>query len=256
MTDELLDLAVSASHAAGELLLGRFRRPVQGLETKSSPTDVVSDADRDSEHLVIDMIKAKRPGDGILSEEGGDERSASGLTWVIDPLDGTVNFLYGRAEWCVSIAAEDEAGPLVGVVHDPSSGETFSAARGRGTELNGDPVRVSARNDLARALIGTGFSYDFETRGAQSDLIPKLLRAVRDLRRAGSAALDLASVASGRLDGFFEADMNPWDRRAGELLIREAGGRLTPLASPFKDEHGLIAAGPGLHDQLVALVLG
>jgi myo-inositol-1(or 4)-monophosphatase len=252
----LLALAMEASHAAGKLLLERFRGPVRGLATKSSPTDVVSDADRDSERLLVELIRRHRPGDGIVSEEGGDKDTASGLTWVIDPLDGTVNFLYGRAEWCVSVAAEDARGAVVGVVHDPISGETFFAERGGGAHLDGDLIAVSDEADLSQALIGTGFSYDPATRAAQSDGVPRVLRRVRDLRRAGSAALDLAAVACGRLDGFFEADMKAWDRSAGELIIREAGGLVTPLPAPIGTAGGVIASGPALHEQLVALVHG
>jgi len=254
--EELLDTAVDAARRAGELLLERAAGPARGVSTKSSPTDLVSDADRDSESLVIELITANRPDDGILSEEGGGEKSRSGLRWVIDPLDGTVNFLYGIPAWAVSIAVEDGDGALAGAVFDPNQQDMWTALRDRGAWLNGEQIRVSSESDLSRALVGTGFSYNADARAAQSQVVPRLLPRVRDIRRSGSAALDLAALACGRLDGFYEALMEPWDRAAGELIIREAGGIVSPLEAPVGSSHGLVAAGPALHDQLRALVVG
>jgi myo-inositol-1(or 4)-monophosphatase len=253
--DEILGLAIRTAHQAGDLLLERFRGPASGVGTKSTPTDLVSDADRDSERLLIDLISAARPGDGFLAEEGGSGESASGLRWVIDPLDGTVNFLYGIPLWCVSVAAEDSAGTVVGVVHDPNRRETFAAGRGRGAWLNEEPIGVTQETAMAQALIGTGFAYDSSIRDVQAELVRRLLPVVRDIRRLGSAALDLCALACGRIDGFYEAHMGPWDRAAGVLIVQEAGGVVTDLPPPTGDGIGVIAANPVLHDELRDFIL-
>lgn len=256
MDDALLELATTAARRAGDLLLERFREPARGIEAKSTPTDLVSDADRDAEALIVETIRGARPDDGILGEEGGRESSGSGLRWIIDPLDGTVNFLFRIPVWSVSIAAEDRNGGRVALVYDPCRDELFSAIKGSGARLNGRPMQVTEASDLADSLIGTGFAYDAEARAIQARRLPRVLPRVRDIRRAGSAALDLASVACGRLDGFFEAPMNPWDKAAGVSLVEEAGGVVAELAAPLDDAHGVIAAGPRLFDSLRELVLG
>jgi myo-inositol-1(or 4)-monophosphatase len=251
---ELLDLAARAARQAGELLEGRFRRPAQDVSAKSSPTDVVSKADRDSEALLIELISAERPQDGVLGEEGGAGESLSGYRWVIDPLDGTVNFLFGIPVWCVSIAVEDAAGTVAGVVHDPNRKETFTAVRGLGARLNDEPIEVSGQHDLPQALIGTGFSYEAEARAAQAEALVHVLPRVRDIRRGGSAALDLCWLACGRFDGFYEAVMELWDNAAGALIVTEAGGIVSELPAPVGSSHGVVAAGPRLHDELRALL--
>lgn len=256
MSSQLVDLAVEAAHAAGALLLDRFRGPAQGVESKSTHTDLVSDADRASEDLLIDLITGKRPDDGIVSEEGAGEDSSSGLSWVIDPLDGTINYLFGIPVWCVSIAVEDAQGGLVGVVHDPNRGETFTAARGEGAFLNGRRLEVSQRTDLSSALIGTGFAYDARARSIQAELVSRVLPEARDIRRAGSAALDLASLSCGRLDAFYEAPMEHWDRAAGVLIAAEAGAVVTELAAPLGLSPGVVAGNQALHDQIRRLLLG
>lgn len=252
----ILELATEAARAAGRLLLDRFERPARGVATKSTPTDLVSDADRESERLLVELVRSRRPDDGIISEEGEDGSSRSGLTWVIDPLDGTVNYLFGIPVWCVSIAVTDGSGALVGVVHDPNRDETFTAIRGGGAALDDKRATVSDRSDLSQALIGTGFAYDSAARAAQAQVLTRVLPSVRDVRRAGSAALDLAAVACGRLDGFYEAPMERWDRAAGVLLIEEAGGIVTDLQAPKDLSPGVIAGGPKLHADLSVLVLG
>ena len=156
----LVEIAVEAARAAGALLLERFGFDATGVSSKSTPTDPVSDADRDSEALIAELLRARRPRDGIVTEEGVGNRQGSALTWVVDPLDGTVNFLFGIPSWSVSIAAEDDQGAVAGAVFDPNRDEMFSASRGGGSRLNGVPIRVSARSDLSQALVGTGFSYD------------------------------------------------------------------------------------------------
>jgi myo-inositol-1(or 4)-monophosphatase len=255
--DELLALATRIAREAGELLLDHYQHSATGIETKTTPTDPVSDADRASETFILGEIRSARPDDGVISEESERRRpSHSGYTWIVDPLDGTVNFLYKIPVWCVSIAIHDEHGPLIGVVHDPNQDEQFSALRGVGATLNGEPITVSSQTDLSKALVGTGFSYDAKSRAVQADRIPRVLPRVRDIRRAGSAAIDLAWLACGRLDGFFEAPMKLWDRAGGEVLIQEAGGSISSLSPPIGDDVGLIAANPGLHKELRALVLG
>lgn len=254
--EELLAIATEAARAAGELLLERFGSPSVGVSAKSSPTDLVSDADRDAERRLLEIITTRRPTDGLLTEETGARRGTSGLTWVIDPLDGTINFLFGLPMWCVSLAVEDETGPLVAVTHDPNRSETFTAARSRGTFLNDSRIRVTDQQDLAVALVATGFAYDAEARTHQADLLRRVLPRVRDIRRAGSAALDLAWLACGRFDGFYEAPMKPWDKAAGVLLVAEAGGVVSDLPAPLGSDTGVIAANARLHDELKSLLLG
>ena len=255
MSADLLALSMRIARAAGALLLEHFREPAEDVEAKSTPTDLVSAADKASEALILDMIGAERPDDGILSEEGGGEVSGSGLLWVVDPLDGTVNFLFGLPGWAVSIAVEDEKGAVVGVVYQPTTGETFTAVRGEGAFLDGRSIRVSARQELSSALVGTGFAYDAKAREIQAEVVGRVLPAARDIRRAGSAALDLAATACGRLDAFYEAPMERWDKAAGVLLIQEAGGIVSELPAPLGLSPGVIAGNPFLHDEIRKLVL-
>lgn len=253
---DLLELATDCARVAGESLLERFYQPAAGVATKSTPTDLVSDADRDTERMLIDRISSIRRGDGFLAEEGGAGASSTGVSWVIDPLDGTVNFLYGIPVWAVSIAASDRHGTFVGVVYDPNRDEMFVAARGNGAHLNGAPISVSDEIDVSQALIGTGFAYDQRIRDSQAEIVRRVLPTVRDIRRAGSAALDLCSLACGRIDAFYESNMGAWDRAAGVLIAQEAGATVTDLPPPFGDEIGVIAANKTLHDRLRELVAG
>ncbi|HEV2756507.1 MAG TPA: inositol monophosphatase family protein [Actinomycetota bacterium] len=252
--DELLELATEAATAAGSILLDRFRGEPTGVRTKSTETDLVSDADTAAERTIVDLVSRRRPRDGWLGEEGSSAVSESGVTWVVDPLDATVNYLFRIPVWCVSVAAVDEAGAVAGVVHDPNRGETFTATRGGGAFRDGAPVAVSRRSDLAHALVATGFSYDAGMRAAQAEVLARVLPRVRDIRRMGSAALDLCSAACGRIDGYYEGLLEPWDRAAGALVVQEAGGVVSDL--PGADGHapGVVAAGPLLHPALAALV--
>jgi myo-inositol-1(or 4)-monophosphatase len=234
-----LELAERAARTAGEVLLTYFGRPPEGLERKSSRNDPVSDADREAERAIVGLLASERPGDGLLAEEGSSREGSSGRRWIVDPLDGTVNFLYGFPCWGVSIALEDADGMAVGVVHDPTRGETFRAARGGGAELGGSPLRVRSPRTLDRALVGTGFGYDRARRAAQGALMAQLLPQVRDIRRTGAAALDLSWLAAGRLDGYFEHGLNTWDWAAGRLIAEEAGGSVVELPG---DPPGLAAA--------------
>jgi myo-inositol-1(or 4)-monophosphatase len=236
---------------AGELLLERYGGPAHGVESKSSATDLVSDADRVSEAAVKDLLATERPDDGLLAEEGSAHESASGRRWVIDPLDGTINYLYRLPTWCVSVALEDEQEGAVAVVHDPLRDETFTAERGRGARLNGHEIHVSGEELPERALIATGFGYSADVRAAQAEVVSRVLPRFRDIRRAGAAALDLAYLAAGRLDGYYERGLKPWDWAAARLLVTEAGGAVAELRG---EPAGLAAASPGLLPKLLEVV--
>lgn len=233
------------------MLLERFGGPARGVDPKSSATDLVSDADRAAEQLIVDILRSGRPHDGILAEEGSEAAAGSGRRWLVDPLDGTTNFLYGYPAWSVSVALDDDRGGLVGVVHDPLRRETFAAERGAGARLNGSPIAVRDHGRLDTALVATGFGYRRELRSRQADALTRILPRVRDIRRGGSAAQDLAWLAAGRLDGYFERGLNPWDWAAGRLLVTEAGGRVETLPG---EPQGMVAAGPGLIGELATLV--
>ena len=239
MTDDL-DLAERAARAAGEVLLGYFGQTPEGLESKTSVTDPVSDADRHAEQAIRDLLTAERPDDGLVGEEGSRASAANDRRWFVDPLDGTVNFLYGLRTWAVSIALEDAQGLSVGVIYNPVDRECFTARRGEGAALNGEPIAVSRCAELGRALVGTGFSYEARYRAEQAEILLRLLPRIRDVRRAGAAALDLAYVAAGRVDAFYERYLKRWDEAAGILLVREAGGVVAEMNG---EPHGLIAAG-------------
>lgn len=200
------------------------------------------------------MIRRERPDDGILAEEGAAADSATGIGWLVDPLDGTINYLWGVPHWSVSIAATDDEGDAVGVVHDPSRGETFIAARRAGARLDGARLRLAPNDDLSEALVGTGFSYVAEQRARQANLLVDWLPNVRDVRRFGSAALDLAWVAAGRLDAFYETGLSAWDWAAGAMLVREAGGTITQLPAEPGGADGILAARPGLTTPMLGLL--
>jgi len=212
----------------------------------------VSAADRDSEALIARRLASERPDDGLLGEEGAVRPADSGLRWVVDPLDGTTSYLYGLDAWTVSIAVQQATAtgwaPLVGVVHQPVTGETFEATAGRGAWLGGRRLAVNDPVALAEALVATGFGYAAADRARQARTAAHLLVRARDLRRLGSAALDLCLVAAGRVDAYYEDHLEAWDAAAGELIAAEAGAVVTPLG------RGLLAAGPALHPALAAAV--
>lgn len=232
---ELLQLAEATAFEAGRLVASRTTG-VEVAATKSSPTDVVTAVDIASEELIRARLLGARPDDGFLGEEGDDIAGSSGVVWIADPIDGTVNFLYGLPSFSVSIAAELDAEIVAGVVHNPVSGETFSAARGEGAWLDGAPISVSTVADLSQTLVGTGFHYRADVRQHQAAEFARMLPQVRDVRRMGSAALDLCSVACGRLDAYVERGLKRWDLAAGELIVREAGGRVGGLAGTAAGE--------------------
>ena len=246
LLDDLLALAVDAAGAAGKLLAERLHGARTEIGTKSSATDMVSEVDRASERLVIDRIHAARPDDAVLGEEGGHAAGTSGVRWVIDPLDGTTNYLYGYPLFGVSIAAEVDGSTAVGVVHDPSRGETFTAIRGRGSFLDGVRLEVGGPPTLATALVGTGFSYASERRAWQAAVLSHVLPATRDIRRSGAAAVDLCWVACRRLDVFYEFGLQPWDVAAGGLVAAEAGAVVGTVGGGPAPTDTTIAAAPNL----------
>ena len=253
----LLALAVAAAKTAGLMLRARFTAGRErALQSKTTPTDLVSEADLEAQRVLHELLLGARPGDGFLGEEEGEDRSegASGLRWIVDPLDGTINFLFGIPQWCVSVAVEDADGTIAGVVFDPMRDETFTATRGSTPELNGAQVEASDCAELGRALIATGFAYDAEVREAQGRVVAGLLPRVRDIRRFGSAALDLAWTAAGRYDGYFERTVKPWDIAAGVLLCRQAGLSVLDLPARPALPYGVLAATPALAGPLADLV--
>ena len=246
---ELLELAEQIAIKAGELLT---RRPSNfELDQKSGVLDFATQMDHESEELIVSSILAKRPDDGILGEEGANRVGTSGYTWVIDPIDGTVNYLYGIPGWCVSIAVKDSSGGLIGVVHSPSIGMTWTAIRGGGSFCNGARIRCNEPVALNRALIATGFAYDIERRKPQSDFIKQLLPKIRDIRRLGACAVDICMVASGSIDAHFEAGVNEWDYAAAGLIAQEAGARVSTIEGIWNGEkYFVMAAGPTLYSSL------
>jgi myo-inositol-1(or 4)-monophosphatase len=224
------------------------------IETKSTATDVVTEYDKASEALITSRLRVARPDDGLLGEEGTSEIGTSGITWVIDPIDGTTNYLYGLPGYSVSVAAVDADGGLVGVVYAPMTDELFSARRGGGAFVNGTPISCRGTRPLESALVSTGFGYLAERRARHGARVARLLPHVRDIRRMGSAALDLCYVAAGRVDVYFEQWLNPWDVAAGELIAREAGARVGEFPGEDDDPAGVLAASPALFDDFLALL--
>jgi myo-inositol-1(or 4)-monophosphatase len=244
--EQILKLALNIARQAGELLTDR---PASwNLTVKSTAIDIATQMDLASEKLIVDAILASRPSDAIIGEEGANRTGTSGLTWVIDPVDGTVNYFYGLPGWSISIAVKDELGTLVGVVHSPTTNSTWYASRGGGAFLNDEKIECNNPIELNRALLSTGFAYDVNTRSKQLVIVNALVPQIRDLRRIGSAAVDICHVATGLVDGYFETGLYEWDLAAGELIAREAGAIVQT-----KSWHGLdltVAAGAHLFSQL------
>jgi myo-inositol-1(or 4)-monophosphatase len=253
---ELLEIATTVARRAAAFALQRRRDGVEIAASKSSLSDIVTRADRETEQLIRDALAAARPRDGFLGEESGGDTSQSGLTWVVDPIDGPVNYFYGIPAWAVSIAVV-EGGPepstwraLAGAVVNPAAGEAYTAYVGGGAHLNGAAIHVNEGVDLSLALVGTGFGYDAEVRRRQATFVQELIGDVRDIRRIGAASLDLCSVAAGRLDGYFERGLNPWDHAAGALIAQEAGARVAGIEGGPADRRLLVAAAPDLFEHL------
>jgi myo-inositol-1(or 4)-monophosphatase len=277
---ELLQLAVETASTAGELLRDRFLHGgEEEVESKSTPTDLVSEADRASQQYIREVLALRRPIDGFLGEEeGDDEPGTSGLRWVVDPLDGTVNFLFGIPQWCVSVAVQDCRGTLAGAIYDPIREELYKATRDGEATMESPttyPMNVppppeswprryeeltlggSAREvELASAMVATGFAYDARVRAAQAQVIAHAIPRVRDIRRFGSAALDLAWTAAGRYDAYFERTVKPWDIAAGVLLCEVAGLKVVELPEHEDLPWGILVAPPALCEPLLELVGG
>jgi myo-inositol-1(or 4)-monophosphatase len=249
----LADLAYAALAAAtggARIASDGFGQVRDVVDTKSSATDMVSEVDRNSEAYISALLAELRPDDGLFGEEGAFRSDTSGIRWVVDPLDGTTNYLFGIPAWSVSVAAEMNGQPVVGVVTDPSRGETWAAVAGRGARCNGAPIAVAeGRSSLATALIGTGFGYDAARRDWQAGVVSHLLPRVRDIRRIGSAALDLCWVAGGRFDAYYEWGLNAWDLSAGTIICREAGGSVD-----IRPGRLIVATTPSLREPLAALL--
>jgi myo-inositol-1(or 4)-monophosphatase len=255
---ELLDLAVAIAREAGALQRDRFHEP-RTIRTKSSAIDLVTDVDHASDALIGERLRAARPNDGILSEELGDRPGRSGVTWVIDPLDGTTNYAHGFPHFAVSIGVESAGARVVGVVYDALRDELFAAERGAGASRNGEKIHVSATTELQRSLLGTGFAYDVHSAEIDNlDYFARFIKRAQAVRRAGSAALDLAYVACGRFDGFWELALHPWDVSAGALLVEEAGGLVTDLDGSPAPRSGqrIVASNGRIHAAMVAVLRG
>jgi myo-inositol-1(or 4)-monophosphatase len=255
LLSQLLAVAIDLARDAGGLLLERFEGGRErALTSKTSPTDLVSEADLASERLIRKRLAQTHPADGFLGEEGGGAEGSSGLTWVVDPLDGTVNFLFGIPQWCVSIAVRDTHGPLAGAIFDPCRNELFSATHHDIPTLNGTPIEASTRQELSTAMVATGLAYDATVRASQAEVLARVIPRVRDIRRFGSAALDLAWTAAGRYDAYFERTVKPWDIAAGTLICARAGLTVRELPERAGLPLGILAAAPALAEPLLELV--
>ncbi|HET6505829.1 MAG TPA: inositol monophosphatase family protein [Baekduia sp.] len=248
--EELLDVAVECARTAGALLKERFGSE-RVLATKSTSTDVVSAADLAAEAAIREILGRRAPDDAIMGEEGDDTPGTSGRRWIVDPLDGTVNFLYGLPQWCVSVACEG----LAAAVFDPIRDELFTATADGPARLNGVDLTPAAPEDLAHALVATGFGYDARRRALQAEVAGRVLPAARDIRRGGSAALDLAWAAAGRLDAYYERGVNLWDIAAGELICARAGLHVERLAPVGELPSGVLAAHGTIADDLRTIVV-
>lgn len=257
LVDELVSLARRAALSAGALLRDERPRDLE-VTAKSSPTDVVTQMDRAAEIHLAGILLDARPGDGLLGEEGGERAGTSSVRWIVDPLDGTTNYLYGIPLWSVSVAAEVSGAVVAGVVYAPELGLTYVAGLGRGAQEESPQgtraLTASAVTDLSQALLSTGFGYDSDQRRRQAEALVAVAPRVRDVRRLGSAAIDLCWVAAGLTDAYVESRLNPWDVAAGALIAREAGavvvGEDDPVRAPF-----VLASAPGIAADLERLLI-
>lgn len=269
MNEELLELRDLALHIAREVAaIPADAQPrvhdarTVATSTKSTPLDLVTELDEATERAIVQRIAAARPADGVLAEEGGAAPSSSGYTWVIDPIDGTVNYFFGHASWAISLGIRDASGQdVVGVVHAPALGETVVAARGHGAHLvvgeTWTRLTPPPDTDLGEALLATGFSYDPQKRIIMATVLAELLPRIRDVRRIGAASLDIVAVALGRISGYYERDLKPWDLSAASVIAREVGLTVTGKHGAAAGNELTIVAPPGLarvlHDEIVRL---
>ena len=257
MTDPvaLRKLAENVARATGALLLDELDGVRTEVQTKSTGTDMVSEVDRAAEALIVDRLREARPDDGMVGEEGTDVTGTSGVRWIVDPLDGTTNFLYGLPGFGVSIAAELDGMVVAGVVLDAVRDELFAATLGGGATRNGSPIHASVATDLSLALIATGFSYDQTRRARQAAVLVEVIPRIRDIRRFGAAAVDLCSVACGRVDGYYERGLAPWDLAAGALIAAEAGAAVTDFDGGPVQAGPVVAAAPAIATALRDLLV-
>jgi myo-inositol-1(or 4)-monophosphatase len=253
LLDSLQIIAIDTALLTAELLLDA----VDGQRTvdrKSTSTDLVTEMDRAAEALIVGRILEARPDDGLLGEEGSDRVGTTGIRWVIDPVDGTTNYVYGHPGWGVSIGAELDGDLVMGVVADPAHGDLYTAVRGGGAYCNESPIRVSGCTDLRQALVATGFGYAADRRREQARTMVEILPSVRDIRRMGAAAVDLCAVARGRVDAYFEAGLSAWDLAAGAVIAREAGATVLSLDGDVPRPGSVMAAPPALVEPLLDLL--
>ncbi len=250
----LMELAEQVAREAGRLVVEQRPRGLGVSDTKTTSTDIVTEMDTRSEQLILERLTAARPDDGFLGEEGGARDGTSGVRWVVDPIDGTVNYLYEIPAYAVSIAASIDGRVVAGAVVNPAVGEVWTAARGHGAWLDGTALPAVAVPALDLALIATGFGYDPLRRARQAELLSALLPLVRDVRRVGAASLDLCAVATGRVDGYYEQGLKPWDLAAGGLVAEEAGVRVTGLHGRAAGERLVVAGREPLVGELLGLL--
>jgi myo-inositol-1(or 4)-monophosphatase len=250
---QIAKIAVDLAIAAGDILREGREKGFGRVLTKSSDVDIVTEIDKASEQYISSALREQRPDDAVIGEEGTAFEGTSGVRWVVDPLDGTVNFTYGIPHYCVSIGVEADGVPVVGVVYNPATDQLYRAVVGSGASCNGEQLQVRNQTKLATALIATGFSYSSSRRALQADVLTRLAPHVRDIRRFGSAALDMCAVAAGTLDGYYELGTHPWDVTAGEVIASEAGARVSGFdgGRPVTD---VIATEPAVYDALRAIV--
>lgn len=250
----LADLAAEVAEEAGRFIAAHQHEAWQSAASKSTATDMVTEIDRASEALIASRLAATRPDDAVRGEEGTAGRGTTGIEWLVDPVDGTTNFLYGYPAFCVSIAATAGGRTVAGAVCDPSHAEVFKAAVGAGATRNGERLHLPPGPRLDRALVATGFSYEARRRAHQAAALSRVVPEVRDLRRGGSAALDLCWVAAGRVDAFYERGLQPWDRAAGALIAAEAGAWVGTGVRPPLDEDLTVACRRETADAFCALL--
>jgi myo-inositol-1(or 4)-monophosphatase len=252
--DELVSLARPVAEEVAARLLAVIEDGGPVVDTKSTVTDLVTDLDRWAEAHIADRLLTVRPDDGMLGEEGASIEGTSGITWCVDPIDGTVNFVHGIPGFCVSIAAQVDGASVAGVVVSPLHRDVFTATRGGGAFRNDRPIRCAAPSSLARSVVGTGFGYDPDRRRRQASVLARVLPEIADIRRGGAAAIDLCWVACGRLDGYWEVGLNPWDHAAGGLIAAEAGARVEGPDGGAPSDRFIVAAPPATFDGLVDLL--
>jgi len=252
--DQLLELASRLAREAGTRALTGRRSSVVERTTKSSTTDLVTQHDRAAEALIVEHLVAERPADAIVGEEGAAHEGTSGYAWFLDPIDGTTNFVYDLPSWSTSVAVAYRGATIAGAVYVPVADELFAARLNGGATLDGTPIECSGETALSLALVATGFSYQPATRTAQATAIARLIAEIRDIRRSGSAAVDLCWTAAGRVDAYFEEHLNSWDAAAGELIAREAGCITSDFNGGPAEPSNIVAATPAIHAVLIDLI--